>query len=31
MLFAAWVTLCALVNASLLGMAVRASRTRSAA
>lgn len=31
LLFAAWVTLCALVNAGLLGMAVRAFRTRSAA
>ncbi|MGV9786689.1 SCO4225 family membrane protein [Streptomyces sp. NPDC003435] len=31
LLFAAWVTLCALVNAGLLGMVVRAFRTRSAA
>ncbi|MGW4287426.1 SCO4225 family membrane protein [Streptomyces sp. NPDC004673] len=31
LLFAAWVTLCALVNAGLLGMAARAFRTRSAA
>lgn len=31
LLFAAWVSLCALVNAGLLGLAVRAFRTRSAA
>ncbi|MFG3093912.1 SCO4225 family membrane protein [Streptomyces sp. NPDC048202] len=31
LLFAAWIALCALANAGLLGMAVRAFRTRSAA